>query len=46
MATFFEGEKFTGEDYLSAIDVGSFGKLSGKISSLIIAGEKPWTLYT
>lgn len=46
MITFFEGKMFSAQEYYSSIDTPSLGTLAGKISSLILTGASPWTVYT
>ncbi|KAG0701252.1 hypothetical protein GWK47_025339 [Chionoecetes opilio] len=44
--TFYEGNSFTASEYFTLVDASSFGQMSGKISSVIVTGRNPWTIYS
>lgn len=44
--TLYEGTAFTGNEYYTEYDAASLGPLAGSVSSLVITGPSPWTVYT
>lgn len=43
--TVFEGVAFTGREFYCPGDTSSFNELGGTVSSIIITGLSPWTIY-
>lgn len=44
--TLYDGIAFTGTQYSWPVDVPTFGQLMGKLSSLVIFGSTPWTIFS
>lgn len=44
--TFYEGTSFTAREYYTEVDTADFGQMAGTISSLIVTGLSPWTVYS
>lgn len=44
--TLYEGTAFTGNEYYTEYDAATLGPLAMSVSSLVITGLSPWTVYT
>ncbi|XP_063866140.1 uncharacterized protein LOC135103597 [Scylla paramamosain] len=44
--TFYDSSAFTGGELMTSVDVPNLGYMEGKISSLIVTGPTPWTIYS
>ncbi|KAK8749092.1 hypothetical protein OTU49_015669 [Cherax quadricarinatus] len=44
--TVYEGTAFSGSEYYGNYDSATFENLAGKVSSLILTGVSPWTIYS